>query len=143
MMQIDFVVFQLHRRISRIKVPLLPNNLFERTCLAICPAQSELLRSLSLWLRKAERYPSNVFGSSNKSRIVCSFGWLARQPGPSPCVNADSIGYWGSSEEISTRAISSRFNHFLDVPGGFGSVALIICFRISHENRIDSKRSET
>jgi hypothetical protein len=54
-------------------------------------------------------------------------------------LNADSIGYWGSSEEISTRAISSRFNHSSDVPGGFGSVALIICFRIlrvSHETAL-------
>src|SRR6266850_5142395 len=78
-------------------------------------------------------------GSSNKSRIVCSPGWLARQPRLSPCLNADSIGYFGSSEETSTRAISSRFSHPSDISGGFGSVSLIICFRIlgvSHENLI-------
>jgi len=70
------------------------------------------------------------FGSSNKSRIVCSPSWLARQPAPSVCLNADSIGYRGSSEETSTRAISSRLNHSPDVPGRFGLVALIICFRM-------------
>jgi len=45
-MQVDFVIFQLHRRISGIEVPLLSNDLSERTCLAICLVQAELLCSL-------------------------------------------------------------------------------------------------
>src|SRR5208337_1356555 len=61
-MQIDFVIFHLRCRTSRIKVPLLSNDLSERTCLAICPTQGELLRSLNFWLRKTEPYPSNIFG---------------------------------------------------------------------------------
>ena len=107
MVQIDFVVFHFHYRILWIKVPLLSNDLSVRTGLAIGPAQRELLRSLSVWARKASHIRRMSFGSSNKSRIVCSPGWPARQPGVSAHLNADSIGYWGSSEETSTRAISS------------------------------------
>jgi len=75
------------------------------------------------------------FGSSNKSLIVCIPGWLARQPGVSPYVNADSIGYLGSSEETSPRAVSSRFNHSSDVSLGSDSVTLIICLRMLRISR--------
>jgi hypothetical protein len=47
-MQVDFVIFHLHCGSSGIKVPLLSNDLSERTGLAIGPAQGELLRSLNL-----------------------------------------------------------------------------------------------
>jgi hypothetical protein len=48
MMQIDFVVFHFHCRISEVKVPLLSNDLSVRTGLAIRPEQRELLRSLNV-----------------------------------------------------------------------------------------------
>jgi hypothetical protein len=47
-MQVGFAIFHLHCRTSEIKVPLLANELSERTGLGICPAQGELPRSLNL-----------------------------------------------------------------------------------------------
>ena len=93
-------------------------------------------RRVNCWVRstfgseKRSQIRRRSFGSSNITRISCSPGWPARQPRLSPCLNADSIGCWGSSDETSTRAISSRFNHSSDVPVGLGSVALMSCFRI-------------
>src|SRR6266478_3919791 len=40
MMQVDFVIFQLHRRISGIEIPLLSNDFSERTCLASTPTKT-------------------------------------------------------------------------------------------------------
>ena len=78
-MQIDFVIFHLYCRTSGIKVPLLSNDLSKRTCLAICPAQRELLRSLSLWLRKRSRIRRRSFGSSKEepNRLLT---WLTSTP---------------------------------------------------------------
>jgi len=60
-MQIDFVIFYLRGRGSRIKVPLLSKNFSERTGLAFRPTQCELLRSLNFWLGKTQPDPSKTF----------------------------------------------------------------------------------
>ena len=78
-MQVDFVIFQLYRRISGIEVPLLSNDLSERTCLAICPVQAELLCSLGIRLRNTQLYPPQVFRLIiyEPNRLLA---WLAGTP---------------------------------------------------------------
>jgi hypothetical protein len=71
------------------------------------------------------------FGSSNNKRIVCTPGSAARQPRFSPCLNADSIGCCGFSDETSTRAMFSRFNHLSSFPETPGWVLPMIFLRIS------------
>src|SRR5260221_5075314 len=51
------------------------------------------------------------FGSSNNKRIFCAPDSSARQPRLTPCLNTDSMGCCGSSDESSTEAASSRFSH--------------------------------
>lgn len=60
MTQIYSVILYLICRSPGIKVPLLSNDLSERSCLAFRPAQRELLGSLNFRFRKAQPYSSEV-----------------------------------------------------------------------------------
>jgi hypothetical protein len=49
--------------------------------------------------------------SNGSDEIFCAPASAARQPRVSPCLNADSMGCCGSSDETSTEAASTRFSH--------------------------------